>query len=66
MTQGESGSDNKSNIDGSGDSLPAGRPGKDDDMASAILYLVGPSSTFTNGQVLYPDGGAVLTQPAGM
>jgi NAD(P)-dependent dehydrogenase (short-subunit alcohol dehydrogenase family) len=66
MTAGESDEHNKSNIDSKGKGLPAGRPGKDSDMATAILYLVGPCSTFTNGQVLYPDGGAVLTQPAAM
>jgi NAD(P)-dependent dehydrogenase (short-subunit alcohol dehydrogenase family) len=65
MSAGESDEHNKSNIDSMGKGLPAARPGKDSDMAAAILYLVGPCSTFTNGQ-LYPDGGAVLTEPAAM
>lgn len=64
MTAGDSDEANKSRLEGAGESLPAGRSGDDGDMASAILYLVGPNSTFTNGQVLYPDGGSVLTQPA--
>jgi NAD(P)-dependent dehydrogenase (short-subunit alcohol dehydrogenase family) len=66
MSQGKSDAENKSQIDGMGEGLPAGRPGNDQDMAAAILYLVGPASAFSNGQILYPDGGAVLTEPADM
>jgi NAD(P)-dependent dehydrogenase (short-subunit alcohol dehydrogenase family) len=54
MTQGESDEHNKSELKDTGKSLPAGRTGNDQDMASAILYLVGPASTFTNGQVRAP------------
>lgn len=43
---------------------PAGRAGRDEDMAAAALYLAGPGGLYLNGQVLYPDGGMVLTSPA--
>jgi NAD(P)-dependent dehydrogenase (short-subunit alcohol dehydrogenase family) len=66
LAAGKSDENNKSNIDGMGKGLPAGRPGDETEMGSAILYLVGRASTFTNGQVLYPDGGQVLTSPANM
>jgi NAD(P)-dependent dehydrogenase (short-subunit alcohol dehydrogenase family) len=63
MTTGESGEDNKSVIK-SGMSNPAGRPGKDTDMAAAVLLLAGPGGVFFNEQILYPDGGNTLVQPA--
>ena len=63
MTTGESGGDQKSQIDKKL-SNPAGRPGSDQDMAATILYLAGPGGVFLNGQVLYPDGGNITTQPA--
>jgi 3-oxoacyl-[acyl-carrier protein] reductase len=37
--------------------IPAGRFGSADDVASAILYLVGPDAGYVNGQVLTIDGG---------
>lgn len=64
MTADNSDEANKSRLQDVGKSLPAGRSGDDGDMAAAILYLVGPNSNFLNGQVLHPDGGAVLTSPA--
>lgn len=45
-------------------SKPAGRPGKDTDMAATVLLLAGRGGVFYNEQVLYPDGGNTLTQPA--
>ncbi|TFY68408.1 hypothetical protein EVJ58_g1038 [Rhodofomes roseus] len=64
MTADSSDEANKSRLQDAGKSLPAGRSGDDGDMAAAIVYLVGPNSNFLNGQVLHPDGGAVLTSPA--
>jgi NAD(P)-dependent dehydrogenase (short-subunit alcohol dehydrogenase family) len=63
MTTGSSDEDNKSVIE-SGMSNPAGRPGKDTDMAATVLMLAGPGGVFYNEQVLYPDGGNTLSQPA--
>jgi len=63
MTTGSSDEDNKSRIE-SGMSNPAGRPGADTDMAATVLMLAGPGGVFYNEQVLYPDGGSTLSQPA--
>ncbi|KAL8939061.1 MAG: hypothetical protein Q9216_003568 [Gyalolechia sp. 2 TL-2023] len=56
MTAGDSGSDQKSELQPKS-SNPAGRPGSDSDMAACILFLAGPGGVFLNSQVLYPDGG---------
>ncbi|KAL9630129.1 MAG: hypothetical protein Q9164_006571 [Protoblastenia rupestris] len=63
MTAGSSGDDQKSNLDLQM-SNPAGRTGHDSDMAACILFLAGPGGLFLNNQVLYPDGGNILVQPA--
>jgi len=63
MTTGESGEDQKSSIDKEMSS-PAGRAGHDTDMGACILLLAGPGGLFLNNQVLYPDGGNILVQPA--
>ena len=63
MTAGSSGDDQKSNLDVQM-SNPAGRTGHDSDMAACILFLAGPGGLFLNNQVLYPDGGNILVQPA--
>ncbi len=63
MTTGESDDKQKSQIDKKL-SNPAGRPGNDADMAACILYLAGPGGLFLNSQVIYPDGGSTLVQPA--
>ena len=63
MTAGSSGDDQKSKLDMKL-SNPAGRPGHDSDMAACILFLAGPGGLFLNNQVLYPDGGNILVQPA--
>jgi len=63
MTAGESGEDNKSTLDMQ-PSNPSGRTGHDTDMAASILFLAGPGGLFYNEQILYPDGGSTLVQPA--
>jgi len=63
MTAGSSGDDQKSKLEMEM-SNPAGRTGKDSDMAACILFLAGPGGVFLNSQVLYPDGGNILVQPA--
>jgi NAD(P)-dependent dehydrogenase (short-subunit alcohol dehydrogenase family) len=63
MTTGKSDDTQKSEIDKEL-SNPAGRPGNDADMAACVLYLAGPGGLFLNSQVIYPDGGNVLVQPA--
>jgi hypothetical protein len=45
MTTGTSDEANKSEIK-SGMSNPAGRPGKDTDMAATVLFLAGPGGVF--------------------
>jgi len=37
--------------------IPAGRQGNFNDMAGAILYLVGKSGAYVNGNVMLTDGG---------
>ncbi|KAK5127017.1 hypothetical protein LTR85_008376 [Meristemomyces frigidus] len=63
MTAGESGEDNKSKLDMQ-PSNPAGRTGHDTDMAATILFLAGKGGLFYNEQIMYPDGGSTLKQPA--
>ncbi|KAJ4002539.1 hypothetical protein NW752_012460 [Fusarium irregulare] len=63
MTTGKSDEGNKSEIKKKM-SNPAGRPGNDSDMAATILFLVGKGGLFYNGQIVYPDGGNCLVQPA--
>ncbi|KAL8780391.1 MAG: hypothetical protein Q9194_000954 [Teloschistes cf. exilis] len=60
MTAGSSGDDQKSELKPES-SNPAG---SDSDMAACILFLAGPGGVFLNSQVLYPDGGNILVQPA--
>lgn len=63
MTTGGSGEDQKSQLTSEA-SNPAGRYGHDSDMAATILFLAGPGGLFYNEQLLFPDGGTTLTQPA--
>ncbi|EKJ77474.1 hypothetical protein FPSE_02347 [Fusarium pseudograminearum CS3096] len=63
MTTGKSDEGNKSKIEKKMTN-PAGRPGHDTDMAATILFLVGKGGLFYNGQIVYPDGGNTLVQPA--
>ena len=41
-----------------------GRVGRDSDMAASVLFLAGPGGTFYNEQIICPDGGNTLVQPA--
>ena len=66
MTAGESDENNKTELPDAGKGLPAGRPGKDEDMAASILFLAGRGGVFYNGQIIHPDGGALLTTPSSM
>ncbi|PSR94163.1 hypothetical protein BD289DRAFT_385535 [Coniella lustricola] len=63
MTAGKAGEDNK-NVLNAKVTNPSGRTGLDSDMASTILFLAGKSGLFYNGQILYPDGGTTVIQPA--
>jgi NAD(P)-dependent dehydrogenase (short-subunit alcohol dehydrogenase family) len=65
MTTGKSGPDQKSHISAEGfrekKAVPAGRPGKDEDIAQAVLMLA--VDTYVNGQNLCIDGGFLLEHP---
>jgi len=63
MTQGESDENQKSKLD-PGSSNPAGRKGEDSDMGATILFLASKAGAFYNHQIMYPDGGNTLSQPA--
>ncbi|KAL1305724.1 hypothetical protein AAFC00_007310 [Neodothiora populina] len=63
MTTGSSDEDNKSQIDMTSTN-PAGRKGKDSDMAATILFLASKGGVFYNEQILYPDGGNTITNPS--
>lgn len=60
MTAGQSGEDQKSHIpkEKYEEKVPARRPGKDEDMASAVLFAV--TNQYLNGQTVTVDGGYVL------
>lgn len=60
MTAGESGGDQKSHIpkEKYADKVPAARPGKDEDMAQAILFFA--ANQYLNGQNVAVDGGYTL------
>jgi len=59
MTAGESGSDQKSHIEKDKYAkVPARRPGKDEDMAGAILFAA--ANQYLNGQTIAVDGGYIL------
>jgi len=60
MTAGESGANQKSELpkDQFESKVPAKRPGKDADMAQAILFCV--TNTYLNGQTITVDGGYTL------
>lgn len=44
--------------------VPAGRSGSYEDMASLILFLVGKSGAYHNGNVQVIDGGRLSMMPA--
>ncbi|RAK71744.1 SDR family NAD(P)-dependent oxidoreductase [Aspergillus fijiensis CBS 313.89] len=60
MTAGESDEKQKSALEKQKyeGKVPAGRPGKDEDMASAVLFAA--TNQYLNGQTLVVDGGYVL------
>ena len=60
MTAGESGEDQKSEIEKGKfeDKVPARRPGRDEDMAQAVLFCV--CNQYLNGQNVVVDGGYVI------
>ncbi|WWC68335.1 uncharacterized protein I206_102260 [Kwoniella pini CBS 10737] len=67
MTAGDSDSTtHKSDLSntGKGKGLPSGRPGKEEDMAAATLYLASYAGVFVNGQFIAPDGGATVATPS--
>lgn len=45
--------------------VPLGRMGTADEVAGAIVYLLGPDATYVTGAVLRVDGGRTLAAPAG-
>jgi len=66
MTAQESADNNKSELPGFGEGLPAGRAGKDEDMAASVLFLAGQGGVFYNGQIIAPDGGNLLKTASSM
>jgi 3-oxoacyl-[acyl-carrier protein] reductase len=40
--------------------IPLNRFGQPDDIADAVLFLVGPAARYITGQVLAVDGGMVM------
>jgi NAD(P)-dependent dehydrogenase (short-subunit alcohol dehydrogenase family) len=59
MTAGESGSDQKSHIEKDKyEKVPTRRPGKDQDMAAAVLFAA--ANQYLNGQTVAVDGGYIL------
>lgn len=46
------------------DQVPAGKAGQYEDMAATILYLVGKSGAYLNGNVQVLDGGRLSVMPA--
>jgi len=44
--------------------IPHGKPGEYGDMAGMILYLVGKSGAYVNGNVSVLDGGRLSVMPA--
>jgi len=40
--------------------IPAGRLGKPEEIADAVLWLCGPSSAFVHGHALLVDGGFTI------
>lgn len=59
-TRGVSGPDQRSSLSTEkGEKFPAGRPGRDEDMASSILFCA--ANQYLNGQDCTVDGGATLT-----
>jgi NAD(P)-dependent dehydrogenase (short-subunit alcohol dehydrogenase family) len=45
--------------------IPLGRIGTVDDVAAAVLFLVGPSSSYITGSLVHPDGGLINIDAGG-
>jgi gluconate 5-dehydrogenase len=41
--------------------VPQGRWGKPEDLVGAAVFLASDASAYVNGQVLYVDGGMMIT-----
>ena len=65
MTAKESGEDQKSHIEKEKfeGKVPARRPGKDEDMANAVLFAA--TNQYLNGQIIAVDGGYILSAGSG-
>jgi NAD(P)-dependent dehydrogenase (short-subunit alcohol dehydrogenase family) len=65
MTAGESDESNKNAMSAEGwledKQVPAGRPGRDEDMAQAVLHFA--VNQYANGQTTAIDGGYLLRHP---
>lgn len=65
MTTDDAGSDQKSRIDASGyreeKGIPACRPGKEEDMAIALLSLA--TNQYMTGETVRVDGGYLMKNP---
>lgn len=46
--------------------VPAHRPGTPEEVADAVAWLVGPTSSYVNGAVIAIDGGAAVVDPASL
>ncbi|KAG0150406.1 hypothetical protein CROQUDRAFT_652310 [Cronartium quercuum f. sp. fusiforme G11] len=44
--------------------IPAGRPGKLEEMAATVLYLCGKGGQYSDGLIMNVDGGFLLTNPS--
>lgn len=57
-------SDISESFDASKYKIPAGRPGKLEEMAASIIYLCGKGGQYCDGLVMNVDGGILLTNPS--
>ncbi|POW00150.1 hypothetical protein PSTT_13314, partial [Puccinia striiformis] len=57
-------SDISESFDASKYKIPAGRPGRLQEMAASILYLCGKGCQYCDGLVMNVDGGILLTNPS--
>ncbi|MBW0469070.1 hypothetical protein O181_008785 [Austropuccinia psidii MF-1] len=65
LTSGESDEKNLSSLQNTlGIEVPAGRPGRDKEMAAAILFLASKNQIYTSGSVILTDGGVLNLMPS--